>query len=117
MAYAFELLPNDYFVSVVVYVFLAAIVVYGIWMALTSSLALRKTRRIQKKIVERKRKVMAQSSEARSFSMTSVSLDIFCYTGNRHFMKSVNSGPILFRFSSAAVPFSVKWKAVFLPSL
>jgi hypothetical protein len=66
LAYAFELLPNDYFVSVVVYVFLAAIVVYGIWMALTSSLALRKTRRIQKKIVERKRKVMAQSSAARA---------------------------------------------------
>lgn len=66
LAYAFELLPNDYFVSAVVYVFLAAIVVYGIWMALTSSLALRKTRRIQKKIVERKRKVIAQSSATRA---------------------------------------------------
>jgi hypothetical protein len=66
LAYAFQLLPNDYFVSVIVYVFLAAIVVYGIWMALTSSLALRKTRRIQKKIIEHKRKVMAQSSAARA---------------------------------------------------
>jgi uncharacterized membrane protein YidH (DUF202 family) len=64
LAYAFELLPNDYFVSVIVYVFLTIIVVYGIWMALTSSLALRKTRRIQKKIIERKRKVTTQSSVA-----------------------------------------------------
>ena len=66
LAYAFEFLPKNYVVSIVVYVFLAVIVVYGVWMALTSFLALRKTRRIQKKIAERKRQVMEQSSTAKA---------------------------------------------------
>jgi uncharacterized membrane protein YidH (DUF202 family) len=66
LAYAFELLPNDSVVSAIVYTFLAVVVAYGVWMALTSTVALRKTRRIQKKIAERKRQVMAQSNTAKA---------------------------------------------------
>jgi hypothetical protein len=66
LAYAFEFLPNDYAVSIIVYVFLAVIVVYGVWMAITASFALRKTRRIQRKITARKRRVMEQSSTAKT---------------------------------------------------
>jgi hypothetical protein len=66
LAYAFEFLPKDYAVSVVVYAFLAVLVVYGVWMALAAFVALRKTRRIQRKIAERKKQVMAQSSAAKA---------------------------------------------------
>ena len=65
MAYAFELLPNDSAVSIIVYIFLGVIVVYGAWMALTATITLRKTRRIQKKIAERKKQVMAQSKSSK----------------------------------------------------
>jgi uncharacterized membrane protein YidH (DUF202 family) len=66
LVYAFEFLPKDYAVSIVVYVFLALIVIYGVWMTVIASVALRKTRRIQKKIAMRKRKVMTQSSAAKA---------------------------------------------------
>lgn len=66
LAYAFEFLPKDYSVSVVVYVFLAVIVVYGVWISLAAFVALRKTRRIQRKIAQRKNAVMAQSSAAKT---------------------------------------------------
>jgi hypothetical protein len=66
LAYAFEYLPNDSVVSVIVYTFLAAIVVYGVYMAASSLIGLRKTRRIQRRIVERKRKVMAQSNTVKT---------------------------------------------------
>jgi uncharacterized membrane protein YidH (DUF202 family) len=67
LAYAFEFLPNDSVVSVIVYVFLALVVVYGVWMALAASIALRKTRQSQKKIAERKRQVMVQLNTAKTF--------------------------------------------------
>lgn len=66
LAYAFEFLPNNYTVSIIVYFFLTVIVVYGVWMALTASFALRKTRRIQRKITAHKRRVLEQSSTAKS---------------------------------------------------
>jgi uncharacterized membrane protein YidH (DUF202 family) len=66
LAYAFEFLPNDYTVSIIVYFFLAVIVVYGVWIALTAAFALRKTRRIQKKLAERRKQVMAQSKSAKT---------------------------------------------------
>jgi uncharacterized membrane protein YidH (DUF202 family) len=66
LAYAFEFLPKDNVVSVTVYVFLAVIVAYGVWMALAASIALRKTRHIQRKIAERKKQVMAQSVAAKT---------------------------------------------------
>jgi uncharacterized membrane protein YidH (DUF202 family) len=66
MAYAFELLPNDSLVSIIVYTFLSVVVAYGVWMALAASAALRKTRRIQKKIQDRKKLVMNQSNAAKT---------------------------------------------------
>lgn len=65
-AYAFEFLPNNYAVSIVVYTFLAVIVVYGVWMALAAFAALQKTRRIQRKIAQHKRAVMVQSSAVKT---------------------------------------------------
>lgn len=67
LAYAFEFLPNDNVASVIVYVFLAVVVAYGVYMALTSSIALRKTRRMQTKIAERKKQVMTLSNAAKTF--------------------------------------------------
>lgn len=64
LAYAFEFLPNDNVVSVIVYTFLTLVVAYGVWMAITAFIALRKTRRIQKKIRDRKKRVMGQSKAA-----------------------------------------------------
>jgi uncharacterized membrane protein YidH (DUF202 family) len=66
LAYAFEFLPNDSVVSIIVYAFFVAIVVYGVWMALAASIALRKTRRIQEKIRNRKKLVMGQSNAAKT---------------------------------------------------
>jgi hypothetical protein len=50
LAYAFEFLPRNYYVSIVVYIFLALITFYGIWMALNSYFGLKQTRKIQYKI-------------------------------------------------------------------
>ncbi|MGD6808232.1 MAG: hypothetical protein ACQCN3_00880 [Candidatus Bathyarchaeia archaeon] len=66
LAYIFEFLPQDYYVSIVVYVFLALIVVYGVWMALSAFFGLRKTRQTQKVILQRQKEVIAQSSVAKA---------------------------------------------------
>lgn len=66
LAYAFEFLPNDNIVSAIVYTFLAAVVAYGVWMAIAASIALRETRRIQRKIRDRKKLVMGQSNAAKT---------------------------------------------------
>ncbi len=65
LAYVFEFLPKDYWVSIVVYVFLALIVVYGVWIALTSFFGLRKTRAVQKKILERQKEILEQSGSVK----------------------------------------------------
>jgi len=44
---------------------MALLVVYGVYMALTSFLGLRKTRKIQKKIRQRQKEVIAQSDAAK----------------------------------------------------
>jgi uncharacterized membrane protein YcjF (UPF0283 family) len=65
LAYVFEFLPKDYWVSIVVYVFLALIVVYGVWLAVTSFFGLRKTRAVQKKILERQKQILEQSGSVK----------------------------------------------------
>jgi uncharacterized membrane protein YfcA len=65
LAYVFEFLPKDYLVSVVVYIFMALLVVYGVYMSLTSFFGLRKTRKIQKKIRQRQKEAIAQSEAAK----------------------------------------------------
>ena len=67
LAYIFEILPQNYAASVVVYFFLVLIVVYGVWMTITSFVGLRKTRQVQKKILQRQKEVIEQSSAAKAF--------------------------------------------------
>lgn len=62
LAYAFEFLPRDYYISIIVYIFLAIITLYGIWMSLNSYLGLKQTRRIQHKIQAREHEVIKKSS-------------------------------------------------------
>ena len=62
LAYAFEFLPKDYYISVVVYFFLAIITVYGIWLSLRSYFGLKKTRKTRLKIQQRQLEVIGQSS-------------------------------------------------------
>ncbi len=66
LAYAFEFLPENYAVSVFVYVFLILIMIYGVWMATAAFIGLRKTRRIQSKIQARKKQVVSQSRAAQT---------------------------------------------------
>ena len=63
LAYAFEFLPRDYYISIVVYIFLAVITVYGMWMALNSYFGLKQTRKIQNKIQKQEVEVIRKSSE------------------------------------------------------
>ena len=63
LAYAFEFLPRDYYISIVVYIFLAVITIYGIWMALNSYFGLKQTRKIQNKIQKQEVEVIRKSSE------------------------------------------------------
>jgi uncharacterized membrane protein YidH (DUF202 family) len=65
LAYAFEFLPQNYLASVVVYVFLGLLVVYGVYMALSAFLGLRKTRKVQNKIRQRQKEVIAKSDAAK----------------------------------------------------
>jgi uncharacterized membrane protein YidH (DUF202 family) len=67
LAYVFEFLPQNYTASVVVYFFLALIIIYGVWMALASFIGLRKTRQVQKKILQRQKEVIEQSTAAKTF--------------------------------------------------
>ena len=62
LAYAFEFLPRNYYISIVVYIFLAIITFYGIWMALNSYFGLKQTRKIQNKIQEREVEVIRKST-------------------------------------------------------
>jgi hypothetical protein len=62
LAYAFEFLPRNYYISIIVYIFLAIINFYGIWMALNSYFGLKQTRKIQNKIQERELEVIRKSS-------------------------------------------------------
>jgi len=66
LAYVFEFLPQNLVASVIVYFFLALSVVYGVYMATTSFLGLRKTRKIQKKIRQRQKELVAQSKLAKT---------------------------------------------------
>jgi hypothetical protein len=61
LAYAFDFLPRDYYISMVVYVFLAIITFYGIWMSLRSYIGLKKTRKTQLKIHHRQLEVIGKS--------------------------------------------------------
>lgn len=67
LAYLFEVLPTNFVASIVVYVFLGLIVIYGVWMAVNSFIGLRKTRQVQKKILQREKEVIEQSSVAKEF--------------------------------------------------
>jgi hypothetical protein len=62
LAYAFNFLPKNYYVSIVVYIFLILITLYGIWMSLNAYFGLKDTRKIQRKIRERQLEVMEKSS-------------------------------------------------------
>lgn len=62
LAYAFNFLPKDYYISIVLYIFLAIVTLYGIWMAVHSFLGLRETRKIQNKIRERQLEIMRKST-------------------------------------------------------
>jgi hypothetical protein len=66
LAYVFEFLPRDYYVSIVVYIFLALLTVYGIWMAVGAYFGLRQTRKIQRKIAQRQAEVLQKSSTVKS---------------------------------------------------
>ena len=66
LAYVFQFLPKDFYVSIVVYLFLAIIIVYGAWMSVHSYLGLKDTRKIQIRIRERQLEVMRQSGYAKS---------------------------------------------------
>jgi hypothetical protein len=61
LAYVFDFLPKNYYISIVVYIFLAMITLYGIWMALHAYFGLRETRKIQSKIQERQLEVVGKS--------------------------------------------------------
>jgi len=67
LAYLFEVLPQNFAASVVVFFFLALIVIYGVWMAVNSFIGLRKTRQVQKKILQRQKEVIEQSNVAKEF--------------------------------------------------
>jgi uncharacterized membrane protein YidH (DUF202 family) len=62
LAYAFDFLPKDYYVSIVVYIFLILITLYGIWIALRSYFGLKETRKIQSKIQKLQLEVVGNSS-------------------------------------------------------
>jgi len=62
LAYAFEFLPRDYYVSIVVYIFLIIITLYGIWMSLSAYFGLKETRKIQNKIQKRQLEVIGKSN-------------------------------------------------------
>jgi|WetSurMetagenome_2_1015567.scaffolds.fasta_scaffold76681_2 uncharacterized membrane protein YidH (DUF202 family) len=60
-AYAFEFLPKNSYVDIVIYVFLALITFYGIYMCIHSYLGLRQTRRIERKLQKRQAEIIKQS--------------------------------------------------------
>jgi LEA14-like dessication related protein len=66
LAYALEFLPKNYYISIIVYIFLAIITVYGIWMSVRSYFLLKKTRVIQARIQKRQREVAEQSRSVKT---------------------------------------------------
>jgi uncharacterized membrane protein YidH (DUF202 family) len=62
LAYAFDFLPKNYYISIVVYIFLILITLYGVWMSLNAYFALKNTRKIQSKIQERQLEVIGNSN-------------------------------------------------------
>ena len=59
--YAFEFLPKDYPISILLYILLIIITFYGVAMASTASWNLRKTRQIKKKVKEKRRELLQRS--------------------------------------------------------
>jgi hypothetical protein len=66
LAYVFEVLPKDYYLSIIVYLFLAIIILYGIWMATHAYFSLKTTRKLQSRIRERQLEIIRQSEYAKS---------------------------------------------------
>jgi uncharacterized membrane protein YidH (DUF202 family) len=62
LAYAFDFFPKDYTISVIVYIFLAIITIYGIWMSVSSYFRLKRTRKIQAKINKRQLEIIRKSN-------------------------------------------------------
>ncbi len=62
LAYAFDFLPKNYYISIVVYIFLIIITLYGVWMSINSFYKLKDTRRVQSRIHQRQLEVMGKSS-------------------------------------------------------
>ena len=62
LAYVFEFLPRDYYVSIVVYIFLIIITLYGIWMSIHAYFGIKKTRRTQNKIRKQQLEVIGKSN-------------------------------------------------------
>ena len=61
LAYAFDFLPRNYYISIVVYIFLIIITLYGIWMSINSFYKLKDTRRVQSRIHQRQLEVIGKS--------------------------------------------------------
>lgn len=62
LSYAFEFLPSTSYIILVIYVFLAIITLYGVWMSLHSYFGLKETRKIQGKIRKRQLEIIGKSS-------------------------------------------------------
>lgn len=62
LAYAFDFLPRNYYISIIVYIFLIIITCYGIWMSVNSFYKLKDTRRVQSRIRQRQLEVIGKSS-------------------------------------------------------
>ena len=62
LAYAFDFLPKNYYISIVVYIFLIIITLYGVWMSINSFYKLKDTRRVQSRIHQRQLEVIGKSS-------------------------------------------------------
>lgn len=62
LAYAFDFLPRNYYISIIVYIFLIIITCYGVWMSINSFYKLKDTRRVQSRIRQRQLEVIGKSS-------------------------------------------------------
>jgi hypothetical protein len=90
LAYAFEFLPKNYYVSIFVYIFLAIIIVCGIRMAVHSYFGLKDTRKVQIKLRERQLEIIKQSDYVKSllgnisFKIAKLMCDIVNTTANTY---------------------------------
>ncbi len=62
LAYAFDFLPKNYYISIIVYIFLIIITCYGVWMSINSFYKLKDTRSVQSRIRQRQLEVIGKSS-------------------------------------------------------